>query len=326
MRYSRAERIIQLALEMQSTRGGLTLGEIEEKFEVSRRTAVRMRDAVIRAFPQAKEVPTDDRTKRWRIPNGSAQTFTELTTEDLAVLETAAMAMKHAHLPNHAENLRTLSAKIRNLLAGDLLRQIDPDLEALTEAEGIAHRAGPRSFIPPVLFEAIRTAIKSCRKVSFHYTTSTGASSSQRTVAPLGFLYGHRHYLVGKEAGGSKPKFFSLPSISNIKILRESFDQDPDFSLKDLVSQSFGVFDEPAQDVVWRFSAKAAPAARQFLFHHTQKYEDIDNGELIVRFRAGGMLEMAWHLLKWGDDVEVLEPAELKELMPDTLFSWPALP
>jgi hypothetical protein len=29
MRYSRAERIIQLALEMQSTRGGLTLGEIE---------------------------------------------------------------------------------------------------------------------------------------------------------------------------------------------------------------------------------------------------------------------------------------------------------
>ena len=326
MRYSRAERIIQLALEMQSTRGGLTLGEIEEKFEVSRRTAVRMRDAVIRAFPQAKEVPTDDRTKRWRIPNGSAQTFTELTTEDLAVLETAAMAMKHAYLPSHAENLRALSAKIRNLLAGDLLRQIDPDLEALTEAEGIAHRAGPRSFIPPVLFEAIRTAIKSCRKVSFHYTTSTGASSSQRTVAPLGFLYGHRHYLVGKEAGVSKPKFFSLPSISNIKILRESFDQDPDFSLKDLVSQSFGVFDEPAQDVVWRFSAKAAPAARQFLFHHTQKYEDIENGELIVRFRAGGMLEMAWHLLKWGDDVEDLEPAELKELMPDTLFSWPALP
>ena len=155
MRYSRAERIIQLALEMQSTRGGLTLGEIEEKFEVSRRTAIRMRDAVIRAFPQAKEVPTDDRTQRWRIPNGSVQTFTELTTEDLAVLETAAMAMKHAHLPSHAENLRTLSAKIRNLLAGDLLRQIDPDLEALTEAEGIAHRAGPRSFIPPVLFEAI---------------------------------------------------------------------------------------------------------------------------------------------------------------------------
>ena len=30
--------------------------------------------------------------------------------------------------------------------------------------------------------------------------------------------------------------------------------------------------------------------------------------------------------LRRGDDVEVLEPAELKELMPDTLFSWPALP
>lgn len=122
MRYGRAERLIQLALEMQSTRGGLTLGEIEEKFDVSRRTAIRMRDAVLRAFPQAKEVPTGDRTKRWRLPSGTAQTFTDLTPEDLAVLETAVMALKQANLESHADNLRTLGAKVRNMLAADRLR------------------------------------------------------------------------------------------------------------------------------------------------------------------------------------------------------------
>ena len=31
MRYSRAERLIQLALEMQAARGGLTIADIEEK-------------------------------------------------------------------------------------------------------------------------------------------------------------------------------------------------------------------------------------------------------------------------------------------------------
>ncbi len=326
MRYGRAERLIQLALEMQSTRGGLTLGEIEEKFDVSRRTAIRMRDAVLRAFPQAKEVPTGDRTKRWRLPSGTAQTFTDLTPEDLAVLETAVMALKQANLESHADNLRTLGAKVRNMLAADRLRHIDPDLEALTEAEGIAHRAGPRPFIPPALFEALRTAIKSCRLVTFHYAARSGASSTKRTVAPLGFLYGHRHYLVATEVGQTKPKFFSLPSISKIKLLPDSFERDPAFNLRELVSQSFGVFEEPAQDIVWSFSAEAAPAARQFLFHHSQQCEETGAGELIVRFRAGGLLEMAWHLLKWGDHVEILAPPELRELMPKVRQTWPALP
>lgn len=326
MRYSRAERLIQLAIEMQAARGGLSIADIEEKFEVSRRTAIRMRDAVMRAFPNATEVPTGERTKRWRLSSGAAQTFTDLTTEDLAVLETAAMAMKQANLESHADSLRTLSSKVRSMLAADRLRHIDPDLEALTEAEGIAHRAGPRPFIPPALFEALRTAIKSCRLVTFQYTARSRASPTKRTVAPLGFLYGHRHYLVATELGQTKPKFFSLPGISKIKILTDSFEQDPAFSLKDIVSQSFGVFEEPAHDVVWRFSAEAAPIARQFVFHHSQQCEDTASGELIVRFRAGGLLEMAWHLLTWGDHVEVVEPVGLKELMPTKPHTWPALP
>lgn len=326
MRYSRAERLIQLALEMQAARGGLSIADIEEKFEVSRRTAIRMRDAVMRAFPNATEVPTGERTKRWRLSSGTAQTFTHLTAEDLAVLETAAMAMRQANLESHADSLRILSSKVRSMLAADRLRHIDPDFEALTEAEGIAHRAGPRPYIPPTLFEALRTAIKSCRLVTFEYTARSSASPTKRTVAPLGFLYGHRHYLVARERGQTKPKFFSLPGISKIKILTDSFEQDPAFSLKDIVSQSFGVFEEPAHDVVWRFSAEAAPVARQFVFHHSQQCEDTASGELIVRFRAGGLLEMAWHLLTWGDHVEVVEPVGLKELMPTKPHTWPALP
>lgn len=65
------------------------------------------------------------------------------------------------------------------------------------------------------------------------------------------------------------------------------------------------------QDVVWRFSPEAAPDARRFRFHPSQTLEDAPDGSLIVRFRAGGMLEMCWHLFRWGDQVEVLEPEAL---------------
>jgi predicted DNA-binding transcriptional regulator YafY len=33
----------------------------------------------------------------------------------------------------------------------------------------------------------------------------------------------------------------------------------------------------------------------------------------VVRFRACGLWEMAWHLFTWGDGVRVLEPAALRE-------------
>ncbi len=326
MRYSRAERLIQLALEMQAARGGLTIGDIEQKFDVSRRTAIRMRDAVLRAFPNSSEVQTGERTKRWRLNPGVAQNFAEITSDDLASVEIAAEAMEAANLHVHAQNLLGVAAKIRNLIEASVLNHIEPDLEALTEAEGLAHRAGPKPHIPLAVFDLLRTAIKSCRKVSFDYASRSGKSVSRRTVAPLGFLYGHRHYLVAIQDGAAKPKFFSLPSIGKLKIEQAVFERDPNFSLRDFVSGSFGVFEEPPVDVVWRFSAEAAPLARSFVFHHSQSIEEETSGKLIVRFRAGGLLEMAWHLMSWGDQVEVIEPTALRHLMPESSPSWPAMP
>lgn len=326
MRYSRAERLIQLALEMQAARGGLTIHDIMERFDVSRRTAIRMRDAVIRAFPQADEVPSNDRTKRWRLNNGSAQVLAGVTADDIATLETAAQAFDRENLAVHSEALRTLSAKIRGLLKDQEIRHIDPDLEALVEAEGLAHRPGPRPLIPAAIFETLREAIKSCRKVSFQYASRTGGTKRLRIVCPLGFLYGHRHYLVAHEGEKSGVRSFSLPAISEVKIEKDSFERPADFDLKAFVSRCFGVFDETPTDIVWKFSAEAAPLAQQFLFHHTQKLESQPDGTLVVRFNAGGHLEMAWHLLSWGRHVEVLAPNSLKSLLPAQMPEWPALP
>ena len=72
-----------------------------------------------------------------------------------------------------------------------------------------------------------------------------------------------------------------------------------DFLLRAFAERSFGVFQEEPFDVVWRFSPNAAADAKTFLFHPT---------------RAGGALEMCWHLFTWGDEVEVLAPPYLKKL------------
>ncbi len=332
MRYARADRMIQLALEMQAARGGLTLSDIEERFGVSRRTAIRMRDAVIAAFPQADEVPSNDRAKRWRLDGANVRPLLGVTAEDLTALENAAVLLDKANLTDQADAVRGVASKVKASMAAELMRRIEPDLAALAEAEGMALHAGPKPAIPSSLFATLRTAIMSCRKVSFHYSGRISGRAEMRTVRPLGFLYGHRHYLVAQndapaaDGAASRPRFFSLPQISRLKLRGESFERDPAFDLKSLVASSFGVFEEPAHDVVWKFTPESAAVARQFAFHPTQKNEVQEDGSLIVRFRAGGLLEMAWHLMTWGQHVEVLEPAALKAMLPTTLPQWPALP
>lgn len=331
MRYARADRLIQLALEMQAARGGLTLTDIEQRFNVSRRTAIRMRDAVIAAFPQADEVPSNDRSKRWRLEGGPARLLSQTTAEDLQAIDNAVAVMEQMNLPGEADALRGVSARLKAGMTAELMRRIEPDLAALAEAEGLALRPGPRPAIPASLFATLRDAIKACRKLGFDYAGRISGRTEPRVVRPLGFLYGHRHYLVAENdgdepAGAGGLRFFSLPQISKARLLPESFERDPAFDLRARIAGNFGVFEEPAVDVAWRFSAEAAPIARQFEFHPTQVLEPQADGSLVVRFRAGGLLEMAWHLLTWGRHVEVLEPPALRDMLPDVVPDWPALP
>lgn len=80
---------------------------------------------------------------------------------------------------------------------------------------------------------------------------------------------------------------------------------------------TFGVFQERSAKVAWRFSAKAAPDAREFNFHPTQRLIEQPDGSLVVELEAGGLLEMCWHLVTWGSDVEILRPKRLQRLMED---------
>ena len=64
-RYSRTSDIIELLILMQSRIQGVSLNEIQTHFNVSRRTAERMRDSITLVVPQVEEIPTLSREKRW---------------------------------------------------------------------------------------------------------------------------------------------------------------------------------------------------------------------------------------------------------------------
>jgi predicted DNA-binding transcriptional regulator YafY len=248
------------------------------------------------------------------------------SADELADLEAAITLMRRENLGDRAASLEGIAGKLRALMKPEIARRVEPDLEALIEAEGLAMRPGPRPRIRPVVLAELRHAIKAVLKVTIRHRNRTTGRLRRRTVNPYGFLYGNRHYLVAFDDDARDFRLFSLSNIEEVERTAEPFTRDTGFSLSEYAENSFGVFQEEPVEVVWRFTPEAASHAREFQFHPDQSTEVEPDGSLLVRFRAGGQLEMAWHLYKWGDQIEVLEPRELADLANGFRRQWPGLP
>ena len=312
MRYERLTDIVKLAMHLQGTRGGLTMDDIVTEFGVSRRTAERMRAAVEAAFGPLQAVETGDTRIHWRLQSTSLRGLLRITPEELAELESAANSLDQAGLAERAATLRELVAKLLALRRSLDEQTFGDELEALMQAEGSAMRPGPRSRIKQGLLSLFRDAIRANRKVEFSYVARASGRRSQQTVEPYGVLYGNRAYLVGRADWARDQRLWSLANVSEA-CTGETFERDPAFDLKEFAERSFGAFQEPPFDVVLRFSPDAAQDAATFLFHPSQTLAENEDGSLTVRFRAGGMSEMCWHLFTWGTGVTVEEPAELRQ-------------
>ncbi len=317
MRYEKAETLLRIALAMHGSAEGVSLDDIIRQHAVGRRTAERLRDALERLFPQMELANPGELPKRWRIRAAAVRSLVGVSLEELAALRTAQTILRRENMAETMDRLDLLAAKLEALLRPETARRLAPDIEILAEAEGTAVRPGPRHHVDAEVLADLRTAIMGSCKVRLHYTARGTGVASEQVVCPYGFLYGGRVYLVAEKVGTriGDHRLFSLANIGRAEILEESFTRRPDFSLAAFAERSFGTFQEEPFDVVWRFVPSVAAKAREFVFHPSQEFEDEPDGSLLVRFRAGGALEMCWHLFTWGDQVEVVAPDRLREML-----------
>ena len=313
MRYEGLTNIVKLAIRMQGLHGGMTLDEIGAEFGVSRRTAERMRDAVEAAFGPLETVERNDNKNHWRLRSDALRRLVPLSTEELAELGSAAETLERTGFEGRAAALRELDTKLRATLRTDSLERIEADIETLVQAEGLAMRPGPRPQLDRDLLAHLRDAIMTRRVVSLRYLAqSTGRRSWQR-IEPYALLYGNHPFLVGRTDWTDEMRLWRLANMSEARVTSESFTRNPGFDLEAYAQRSFGTFQEEPVDVVLRFTAEATRDASAFLFHPSQTVEQNADGTLTVRFTAGGIDEMCWHLVTWGKSVTVENPARLRQ-------------
>jgi predicted DNA-binding transcriptional regulator YafY len=313
MRHEKASRLLELARLLAGTAEGLTLDEMAERLGVGRRTAERMRDAVREVFPQLEEVD-DPPTRRFRIPAGLDGLFQAPTAEELAALKAAAELLAAQGAGARAGALRSLEQKVMAATRAAARRRLAPDLEALLQAETIAVSAGPRPFEDETVLAAVREALKSMSALRFRYEGGS-APGRLRTVAPFGLLFGRSNYLVAQEDPAAGPRNWRLDRIHDVEVLDAPASAPAGFSLQDYADESFGIYHDAVEDVALEVTPDGAEDALRWRFHANQEVQPQADGRVIVRFRASGMRELAWHLFTWGDKVRVLAPEILRRTL-----------
>jgi len=307
MRYARHEHLQKLALMMQGTAEGLCLTDIEREFEVSRRTAERMRDALRNSYPQIEQISGEAGRKYWRFPPGSLGRMVEPTLDELTAGHRAVAIARREGDHLTAETLERLLTKVQAIFRKDRRRSIAADLEAQLMADGVAFRPGPREIISPDILATLREAILAGVMVSAdHRARYTSKLSRNTRLGPIAVLLGQgRQYLLAWSEYQDDLRLFSLAGFERVALETDIYERPEGFDLQDWLSESFGIWREAPQAVEWRFLPEVAEEAAGYVFHPKQETERLQDGSLVVRFCAGGRQEMAWYLARWGENVEV---------------------
>lgn len=318
MAFEKSLSLLRLAEMAAARHRGVSLVDVMEEFDVNQRTAQRMMRGLEAAFGSVVHSVDEDRRKWWKLQDASILRLQGIRDSELAALDMSIRRARREGAELDAEALVSLRDRILATMPGPHARRAEADASALLEAQGYASRPGPKAQIAPLILGTIAMGIKAPFSLDLVYQGARDETGTDRRVEPYGLLLGTRQYLVARDtAQGGAYRRFRLDRIIDAKITGQSFARDPDFDLTAFSAQAFGSFHSDAEfgPVVWRFSPKAAPVAREFEFHPTQHMTEEPDGSLRLEFTASGWIEMVWHLYQWGDQVEVVMPEALKQLV-----------
>ena len=302
-RYSRLSDILDLAIFMSSKLQGVTINDISKRYNVSRRTAERMRDSLTCIFPSIDEIETRDTQKHWGFTNYSIANLITFSPKEIANIEQLQRRTTNKEMK---EELGKTVEKIKSL-ARKNLNSVENNIELFMQTEGYAVRQMPQYKISINIIETIREALQQCKMVTGIY------HEKERLLEPLGLIYGEKIYLIAKEkVKGDGIYTFLLHKFENIKITNKTFDKG-NFNLQEYTNLSFGIYHGEILKVELLFDEKLAKDASQYNFHPTQIGKWNNDGTYKLKFKASGSKEIMWHIFKWGAGCKILSPKSLKE-------------
>lgn len=166
-------------------------------------------------------------------------------------------------------------------------------------------------------FQQIASATIQKKQVHITYFGRRKNAVSQRNLSPLRLLhYKENWYLSAWCHKREALRMFSLDKIENVDTLAKPAIEQDASEIDNAIQSSFGIFTGMAKErATLHFNEEASRWVADEVWHPEQHEKWLDNGkyELIVPYNHD--TELSAEILRFGEDVEVIKPASLRQLI-----------
>ena len=125
-------------------------------------------------------------------------------------------------------------------------------------------------------------------------------------------------YLLAHTEGIEEVRTYKLERMLRLRVLNTPYTIDPSFSLERYFGNAWVMMrGDKSYHVKVRFLSRVAGNVEEVRWHKTQVTSHEPDGSMIFEVDVDGIKEISWWVLGYGDQAQVLEPPELRELVAD---------
>lgn len=167
------------------------------------------------------------------------------------------------------------------------------------------------------VFRLVAEAVLQRHILHMAYRARSDDKTAQRTVSPQRLTrYRDNWYLDAWCHDRKALRTFSMDQISEPHVSDKQAQEISDAQLDAELAGSYGIFaGEPVATAVLRFTPERARWVANEQWHPQQQGEFLENGSYELRIPYSNPVELAMDILKYGPDVEVVAPAELRQMI-----------
>ncbi len=256
----------------------------------------------------------DEQNRTYRVPSSYYLPPTNFTAEEaLALIVLCHEVGARAQLPFFSA-ARSAAVKLESSLPARLRDQVR------TFGQSLEIQIAPTNRLEthkPVYNQLIEAAAQR-RSVRIHYHSLAEEQDISTRLHPYRLLFSRRSwYVIGRSSIHRAIRTFNVGRILALDVLDDSFEIPRGFSVERYLGNAWHLIPEPGPDheVHIRFGRKVAQNVAEVAWHRTQRLDFRPDGSLDFYVTVSGLNEMAWWILGYGDQAEVIAPPELRNLV-----------
>jgi len=303
------DRIYELHTILHFRRYPITMRELEERMECSQPTVKRM----LRKLRDELGAPIHyDRKQNGYILDRAGGDQYELPGLWFSLAELQALLTIH-------ELLRSMQPGLLRQEFSLFRQRIESILQTNNVATGEVFRrfrfrsVGARPCLSEN-FHIVASATLQRRKLDLHYHNRANDCLSSRIVSPQRLIYYRENWYLDTWCHQADAlRTLALDRIRDLVMLDDEAMEIPDEQLDRYYSGSFGIFSGPAtHTAVLRFTPQRARWVADEQWHPDQQGSWLDDGSYQLSLPYGDSRELVLDILRYGPDVEVIAPEELR--------------